>query len=355
VIHYRPCLRLRSSPMSLVLLPLPALDFDPTEVAVSWQVLKRRGHDVVFATPEGQPGQADDIMITGRGLDPWGGIPIVRNVPLVGRVLRANADGRRAYDELQHEPSFLAPLHWPDLGAGAFDGILLPGGHRARGMRQYLESAVLGELVADFFTADKPVGAICHGVLLAARSRDPVSGRSVLYGRRTTALTWQLERTAWQIGRRTRFWDPTYYRTYMEEPGQPAGYMSVQQEVTRPWPGPRTSSMSHPMRRTTVARPAAGPGTRTATAARPGWYGTGTTSRPVGPVTRTPSPTPSPRCSTTTREPRAVPVTRSLRCGQMSAVSTRPPGERYRPRPPIPAPRSFMPNTRRITIMMTAL
>jgi putative intracellular protease/amidase len=219
--------------MSLVLLPLPALDFDPTEVAVSWQVLKRRGHDVVFATPEGQPGQADDIMITGRGLDPWGGIPIVRNVPLVGRVLRANADGRRAYDELQHEPSFLAPLHWPDLGARAFDGILLPGGHRARGMRQYLESAVLGELVADFFTADKPVGAICHGVLLAARSRDPVSGRSVLYGRRTTALTWQLERTAWQIGRRTRFWDPTYYRTYMEEPGQPAGYMSVQQEVTR--------------------------------------------------------------------------------------------------------------------------
>jgi putative intracellular protease/amidase len=100
-------------------------------------------------------------------------------------------------------------------------------------MRQYLESAVLGELAADFFKADKPVGAICHGVLLAARSRDQVSGRSVLYGQRTTALTWQLERTAWHIGRRTRFWDPTYYRTYMEEPGQPAGFMSVQQEVTR--------------------------------------------------------------------------------------------------------------------------
>jgi len=35
------------------------------------------------------------------------------------------------------------------------------------------------------------------------------------------------------VGRRTRFWDPSYYRTYSEEPGQPAGYMSVQQEVTR--------------------------------------------------------------------------------------------------------------------------
>jgi len=77
------------------------------------------------------------------------------------------------------------------------------------------------------------VAAICHGVLLAARSVDPATGRSVLYGRRTTALTWALERTAWRLTRITRFWDPDYYRTYSEESGQPAGYMSVQSEVTR--------------------------------------------------------------------------------------------------------------------------
>ena len=74
---------------------------------------------------------------------------------------------------------------------------------------------------------------MCHGVLLAARSIDPHHGRSVLHGRRTTALTWSLERRAWNVARVTRFWDPDYYRTYREEPGQPAGYMSVQQEVTR--------------------------------------------------------------------------------------------------------------------------
>ena len=28
-------------------------------------------------------------------------------------------------------------------------------------------------------------------------------------------------------------WDPDYYRTYSEQPGQPGGYMSVQSEVTR--------------------------------------------------------------------------------------------------------------------------
>jgi hypothetical protein len=42
-----------------------------------------------------------------------------------------------------------------------------------------------------------------------------------------------LERTAWNLTRITRFWDRDYYRTYTEAPGQAAGYMSVQSEVTR--------------------------------------------------------------------------------------------------------------------------
>ncbi|MGP0031135.1 MAG: type 1 glutamine amidotransferase domain-containing protein [Acidimicrobiales bacterium] len=219
--------------MGLVLLPLPALDFDPTEVAVSWSVLTGRGHEVIFATPDGRPGRADDLMITGRGLDPWGAVPLLRNITLIGRALRANADGRRAYVALQRDRSFTTPLSWREARASDFDGIVLPGGHRARGMREYLESELVQELVVQFFAAGQPVGAVCHGVLAAARSVDPATGRSVLHGRRTTALTWQLERTAWTIARRSRFWDPDYYRTYTEEPGQEAGAMSVQHEVTR--------------------------------------------------------------------------------------------------------------------------
>jgi hypothetical protein len=70
-------------------------------------------------------------------------------------------------------------------------------------------------------------------VLVAARAVDPSTGLSFLHGRRTTALTWALERRAWGLAMYTRFWDANYYRTYTEEPGQPYGYMSVQQEVTR--------------------------------------------------------------------------------------------------------------------------
>jgi putative intracellular protease/amidase len=100
-------------------------------------------------------------------------------------------------------------------------------------MRQYLESSVLQEIIVKAFADDKPVAAACHGVLLAARSIDSATGRSVLYGRQTTALTWALEHRAWSVARFTRFWDRDYYRTYNEEPGQPVGYMSVEQEVTR--------------------------------------------------------------------------------------------------------------------------
>ncbi len=220
-------------PLALVLIPVPDLDADPTEVAVSWQMLSRAGHSVRFATESGAPARCDGLMVTGRGLDPWGAVPGLSRVVGVGRFLRADARGRAAHAALVEDPSYRAPLRWDDVADHGFDALLLPGGHRARGMRTYLESDVLQEVVVGAFRDGRPVGAICHGVLLAARSIVPDTGRSVLYGRRTTALTWSLERRAWQVARITRFWDPDYYRTYVEGPGEPSGFWSVQQEVTR--------------------------------------------------------------------------------------------------------------------------
>lgn len=219
--------------MARVLIPLPSRDFDPTEAAVSWQVLRRLGHEVVVATPDGREGQADPIMVTGHGLDPWSRVPLLGKLRLIGALLRADAAGREAYEQMRGDPAFRNPSRWDDLRASDYDGLLLAGGHRARGMREYLESPVLQGLVGEFFAAGKPVGAICHGVVLAARSPHPGSGRSVLYGKKTTALTWALEKSAWSVARIGRFWDPDYYRTYREKAGEPAGYWSVQAEVTR--------------------------------------------------------------------------------------------------------------------------
>ena len=219
--------------MARILIPLPARDFDPSEAAVSWQVLSKAGHVITFATPDGRSAAADDLMLSGEGLDFWGEIPLLRKLPLIGLLLRANRDARNAHAAMIADPNYTSPLRWETIDPSAFDGLLLPGGHRARGMREYLESPTLQRCVVDFFEAQKPVAAICHGVLLAARSLSKRTGRSVLHGYKTTALTWALEDSAWKLARVTRFWDPNYYRTYLEKAGESDGYMSVQQEVTR--------------------------------------------------------------------------------------------------------------------------
>jgi putative intracellular protease/amidase len=216
-----------------ILCPLPRRDFDPTEAAVTWRMLRDAGHSVTFATPDGQRAHADALMLSGEGLDPWGFIPLLSKLRLVGLTLRAAGAARRAYAELDQDPHFRAPLRYDQISPGIFDALLLPGGH-APGMREYLESPLLQTAVAAFFDSNKPVAAVCHGVVLAARSKSRKTGKSVLHGRKTTALTWKLEKTAWDLTRYfARFWDPGYFRTYREGPDDPPGHMGVQQEVTR--------------------------------------------------------------------------------------------------------------------------
>ncbi|HEX4191211.1 MAG TPA: type 1 glutamine amidotransferase domain-containing protein [Marmoricola sp.] len=177
-----------------VLIPLPDSDFDTTEVAVPWRLLTDAGHEVVFATEHGGTAPScDPRLLTGV---------------LFGK-LGADPEPIAFYEQLREHPAFNSPQPWHDLDITAYDGLLLPGGH-APGMRQYLGSAELQATIARFWETGKPVGAICHGVLVLARSTDG-AGRSVLAGRRTTCLPKFMERggyflTAWKLGR--------YYRTY---------------------------------------------------------------------------------------------------------------------------------------------
>lgn len=183
--------------MAVVLMPLPARDFDPTESGVPWRLLRAAGHRVLFATPDGQPAQADPRMLDGAGLGPF------------KPFLVADRRGREAYSAMAADPGFRQPLRHDLVLATPFDALLLPGGH-APGMRDYLESPLLQALVAAAFAARKPVAAICHGVVLVARARG-ADGRPVLHGRRTTALLQTQELLAWRL---TRPWAGDYYRTY---------------------------------------------------------------------------------------------------------------------------------------------
>jgi putative intracellular protease/amidase len=222
-----------------IIVPIPNHDFDPTEVCIPWKTFRAAGHDVDFATPDGRRGYADPMMISGEGLDPWGWVPGLRKLRLIGLLLRAGRRARDAYQELEHDARFLAPKRYQDLNVADYDAMLLPGGHAKR-MKTYLEDRTLQRFVADFFGSQdaagraKPVAAVCHGVLLAARSVSAKTGRSVLHGRKTTALTWRQERMGWLLSKYVvRFWDPNYYRTYVEKAGEAPGFWSVEMEVRR--------------------------------------------------------------------------------------------------------------------------
>lgn len=186
-----------SSQAATILMPTPREGFDPTEVAVPWKTLTAAGHTVVFTTPYGKPGQADPIMLTGDGLG------------LLKKLLANDANGVQAYQEMTRSFEYQNPVAWNALVFEDYDALVLGGGH-AKEVREYLESTTLQELVSTFFAEDKPVAAICHGVLLTARSKRD-DGKSVLYDRKTTSLLNTQELLAWKM---TKLWMGTYYRTY---------------------------------------------------------------------------------------------------------------------------------------------
>ena len=181
--------------MARVLVPLPDHDFDVTEVAVPWKLLREAGHDVVFATETGATPACDPLLLTG----------------VVFGKLGARPEPIAFYRELEAAPEFVSPRRWSECTATDHDALLLAGGH-APGMKQYLDGAEVHRITAEFFAGPRPIAAICHGVLVAARSQASTGERrSVLHGLRTTCLPKYMERgaylaTFWRRGR--------YYRTY---------------------------------------------------------------------------------------------------------------------------------------------
>jgi putative intracellular protease/amidase len=179
--------------MATILFPLPDRDFDVTEVAVPWKLLREAGHEPVFATEAGATPACDPLLLTG----------------VVFGKLGARADAIVCYRELEQAPEFTTTRRWAECRAEQFDALFLAGGH-APGMKQYLGSTNVQRLTSELFAAKKPIAAICHGVLVAARSKR-ADGSSVLHGYKTTCLPKYMERAAffstfWRRGR--------YYRTY---------------------------------------------------------------------------------------------------------------------------------------------
>jgi putative intracellular protease/amidase len=183
-----------------IVIPLPSYGFDPTEVAIPWKLLSEQHFEIVFATPQGKKAVTDTIMLKGNHLGIW------------KLVLQAKQDAIKAYNEMEKSEAFCNPINYTDINERDYDALLLPGGHD-KGVKEYLESALLQQLVVDFFMKQKTVAAICHGVVLLARSIDPVTKKSVIHHYKTTSLLKSQELLAYTM---TKLWMKDYYLTYQE-------------------------------------------------------------------------------------------------------------------------------------------
>ena len=191
-----------------ILIPLPSFGADPTEVAIPWKILTQNNCEITFITPYGEKAALDPLMLSGERLGIWKSL------------LKARKDAVEAAQAMCRSAQFCSPASYNAVRAQDFDALLLPGGHD-KGVKEYLESEILQTLVVSFFKHNLPVAAICHGVVLAARSIDPDTGESVIAQRKSTALLKSQEKAAFNL---TRLWLGDYYLTY---PG-----LTVEDEVT---------------------------------------------------------------------------------------------------------------------------
>ena len=188
-----------------VLIVLPEADFDPTEVSVPWSILSERGVKISFAGPSKV--STDMATLTGDGLG------------LFSFALKASPNIVPIYERMIQSKEFRERISWDAIQATDYDGVILPGGH-APGMKSYLESVTLRHKILDFYNEGKRIAAICHGVLLLARTQNK-DGRSILFGHKVTTLLKTQELSAWAL---TYPWLKDYYRTYPE---------TTENEVTR--------------------------------------------------------------------------------------------------------------------------
>ncbi len=154
----------------------------------------------MFATPQGQKAEGDKIMLTGERLG------------VFKKLLMARKDGVDAYSLMFKSKEFNNPIKYDEINEQDYDSIYLPGGHD-KGVKEYLESEILQNVIPLFFKNNKTVGAICHGVILLARSRNTETNKSVIYDYKTTSLLKSQELLAYSL---TKTWLKNYYLTYPE-------------------------------------------------------------------------------------------------------------------------------------------
>lgn len=181
----------------MIVINLPTQGFDPTEAVIPWSVLTQHGINVGFATPDKKTSQADKRMVT-QGLG------------LLSPFLMTPKKVLKLYQDMIETPAFKNPLAYEEIEVEPLQGMIFPGGH-GEGIKSMLESDILHQKIVQCFNQNKIIGALCTGVLTVARSINPQTQKSVLFHKKTTAVTRWMELSGWYL---TRHYFNDYYRVY---------------------------------------------------------------------------------------------------------------------------------------------
>lgn len=135
------------------------------ELAAPYQMLSAAGFDILFATPGGKPAPLDPASLE----EPW--------LQPAGHWFRAQ---KQALAQLE------APLDLADVDASRIDAIVLVGGTGT--LWDFPGCRPLGALASTLLAQNRPVAAICHGVvgLLTATATD---GQPLAAGKSLTCFS----------------------------------------------------------------------------------------------------------------------------------------------------------------------
>lgn len=136
------------------------------ELAVPYMVLREAGLEVEIASVRGGK----------LPIDPRSEKPRDEHPPAVQRFL----------DDSVATRAMSSSRKLADLDLQQFDAVFFPGGHGT--MWDLPTDATVGQLVAGFLAAGKPVAAVCHGPAALVGARD-AGGEPVVAGRTITAFS----------------------------------------------------------------------------------------------------------------------------------------------------------------------
>ena len=144
------------------------------ELQAPWDILKKAGHQLTLATPQGKKPLPLVISVDPKFFDPIQ--KCYTNPPEVCARIKALTDG----DEWAH------PIKYGDAKMSDYDALVLTGGLGA--MIDMANNYHVHRLILSALYANKLIGGLCYATSALVFCRDPKNDyRSVIYGKHITA------------------------------------------------------------------------------------------------------------------------------------------------------------------------